>query len=227
MMIKSEKTTTPLALSAQRLSVDESGGNGSASKEKSKSLVAIAPANNNNNITSNSNSDELMASSSKDVVKKKKDKRVTLKSTENLPQHQSMSKLNHKSHSNLSTDVLSTATTTSTGLATDPATANNSSSSSRFFNYSTVVLAGSFISYMLASLLSSCFGVFFENMESDLGWSKSKVAFIGGLISALQDLSGPISSALTNEYGCRKTAFIGGLIAGLGMIGSAYAEGNK
>ena len=61
-------------------------------------------------------------------------------------------------------------------------------------------------------------------MESDLGWSKSKVAFIGGLISALQDLSGPISSALTNQYGCRKTAFAGGLIAAVGMIGSAYAN---
>ena len=42
-------------------------------------------------------------------------------------------------------------------------------------------------------------------MESDLGWSKSKVAFIGGLISALQDLTGPISSALTNRYGANKT----------------------
>jgi MFS family permease len=100
----------------------------------------------------------------------------------------------------------------------------SSSSSEKRFNYSYIVLVGSFIAYMLASLLSTCFGVFFENMESDLGWSKSKVAFIGGLISALQDLTGPISSALTNRFGCRKTAFFGGLIAALGMIASGYVQ---
>ena len=91
-------------------------------------------------------------------------------------------------------------------------------------NFSLVVLAASFFAYMLASLLGGCFGIFFENMETDLGWSKSKVAFIGGLISALQELTGPISSALTNEFGCRKTAVFGGFIASLGMIGSAYVN---
>ncbi|RNA44462.1 monocarboxylate transporter 12-like [Brachionus plicatilis] len=91
-------------------------------------------------------------------------------------------------------------------------------------NFSLVVLAASFFAYMLASLLSGCFGIFFENMETDLGWSRTKVAFIGGLISALQELTGPISSALTNEFGCRKTAVFGGLIASLGMIGSAYVD---
>ena len=91
-------------------------------------------------------------------------------------------------------------------------------------NYSYMVLFASFIAYMLASLLSSCFGVFFESMDADLKWSKSKVAFVGALLSALQDLTGPISSALTNRYGCRKTAIFGGLIASLGIIGSAYVE---
>ena len=69
---------------------------------------------------------------------------------------------------------------------------------------------------MLAALLSSCFGVFFESMEADLGWSKGQVAFIGALLSALNDLAGPISSALTNRYGCRKTTIFGGLIASFG-----------
>jgi hypothetical protein len=140
--------------------------------------------------------------------KTKKDKRVTVKSIENLTTQ------SRKSNTNLAAEAISLKSSTTTA----------SNAASGFLSYSYVVLFGSFIAYMLASLLSSCFGVFFENMESDLGWSKSKVAFIGGLISALQDLSGPISSALTNEYGCRKTAVFGGLIAALGMIGSAYVN---
>jgi len=86
------------------------------------------------------------------------------------------------------------------------------STTKRLFDFSYVVLAASFFAYMLASMLATCFGVFFESMESDLGWTRSKVALIGGVISAMQDLTGPIASALTNTYGCRKTAFFGGLI---------------
>lgn len=91
-------------------------------------------------------------------------------------------------------------------------------------NFSYVVLIASFFAYMLASMLATCFGVFFESMESDLGWPRSKVALIGGVLSAIQDLTGPISSMLTNKYGCRKTAFCGGIIASLGIIGSAYVD---
>ncbi len=77
---------------------------------------------------------------------------------------------------------------------------------------------------MLAALLSSCFGVFFESMEADLGWSKGQCAFIGALLSALNELAGPIASSLTNRYGCRATTIFGGLIAALGVIGSAYTQ---
>ena len=93
-----------------------------------------------------------------------------------------------------------------------------------WLNYSCIVLIASFISFMLASVLSCCFGVFFESMEADMGWSKSQVAFIGGFISALQDLCGPIASAMTNRFGCRKTCMFGGLIAGLGLIGGAFSS---
>jgi hypothetical protein len=79
-----------------------------------------------------------------------------------------------------------------------------------WLNYSYIVLIASFISFMLASVLSCCFGIFFESMETDMGWSKSQVAFIGGFISALQDLCGPIASAMTNRFGCRKTCMFGG-----------------
>lgn len=89
-------------------------------------------------------------------------------------------------------------------------------------DYKYMVLLASFCAYMLAALLSSCFGVFFESMQADLGWSKGQCGFVGALLSALNDLAGPISSALTNRYGCRKTTIFGGLIAALGVIGSAF-----
>jgi MFS family permease len=92
------------------------------------------------------------------------------------------------------------------------------------YDYKYIVLIASFLSYMLAALLSSCFGVFFESMEADLGWSKGQCAFIGALLSALNELAGPIASSLTNRYGCRATTIFGGLIAALGVIGSAYTQ---
>lgn len=121
----------------------------------------------------------------------KKEKKVVVKSIENLDQ----ANVRHKP-----TDVVS-ITTVSDSSESDSSTASTTSIDKCFcFSYSYVVLVGSFFAYMLASLLSTCFGVFFENMETDLNWSKSQVAFIGGLISALQDLTGPISSALTNRF---------------------------
>lgn len=148
--------------------------------------------------------DDLNAANTSQQKKAKKNaKSVKLKSAENIDQ--------------LSTTNKSVNQSKSTSLA--------SVASSTFkFGYSYVVLLASFMSYMLASLLSSCFGVFFESMSSDLQLSRSRVAFVGSLLTALQDLAGPISSALTNHFGCRKTTIFGGLICALGVIGSAYAS---
>lgn len=133
----------------------------------------------------------------------KKEKKVVVKSIENLNHSPSNGGVQKPS------DGVSIKSSTLSSSSDEEETSSTSSTTSIdkcfCFSYSYVVLIGSFFAYMLASLLSTCFGVFFENMESDLGWSKSKVAFIGGLISALQDLTGPISSALTNRYGDNKT----------------------
>lgn len=141
------------------------------------------------------------------AINKKKKKKVNLKSAENI-------------------DLISTNKSVTNNKLSSKSTslASVNSSKSFKFSYSYVVLLASFFAYMLASLLSSCFGVFFESMSTDLGWSHSRVAFVGSLLTALQDLAGPISSALTNHYGCRKTAIFGGLICALGIIGSAYAR---
>lgn len=144
-----------------------------------------------------------------DGLTKKKKNKVKLKSIENIDTISSTNKL---------TDGHVKLISKSNSLA------SVSSTRSSIFSYSYVVLLASFFSYMLASLLSSCFGVFFESMSTDLGWSHSRVAFVGSLLTALQDLAGPISSALTNHFGCRKTTIFGGLICALGIIGSAYAS---
>jgi MFS family permease len=103
-------------------------------------------------------------------------------------------------------------------------TVSEKSSVSGGLDYKYTVLLASFCAYMLAALLSSCFGVFFESMQADLGWSKGQCGFVGALLSALGDLAGPISSAMTNRYGCRRTTIFGGLIAAFGVIASAYVE---
>ncbi len=77
---------------------------------------------------------------------------------------------------------------------------------------------------LLASLLGSCYGVIFDSLETELGLSRAKVAFIGALISSLDNLLGPVSSAFINHYGCRKTTILGGLLTALGVIGSAYVS---
>ena len=109
----------------------------------------------------------------------KKKKAVQLKSVENI----------HLLEGKEDDNTLST----SSSSRSSKSRSSTSSSSSSGGKFSYVVLVASFVAYMLATVLSSCFGIFFENMETDLGWSKSKVALIGGIISALPDLSGPIA----------------------------------
>ncbi len=160
-------------------------------------------------VSTNSDSKEPALTSqlvAKDVIKEKK---VKLKSYDNI-QFLNDGKTSEYKNSSLSVNSNKDET-------------NNTRCSkikSECYNYSYIVLFASFISFMLASILSCCFGVFFESMEHDMGWSKSQVAFIGGFISALQDLCGPVASALTNRFGCRKTCMFGGLMAGLGLIGN-------
>ena len=86
----------------------------------------------------------------------------------------------------------STATTTTT-------------TTTKRIDYSYVVLIAAFLAYMFASLLGSCFGVIFDSLEAELNLSRSKVAFIGALLSSLDNLLGPVASAFINRYGCRKT----------------------
>ena len=105
----------------------------------------------------------------------KKKKAVQLKSVENI----------HLLEGKEDDNTLSTSSSSSKSRS------STSSSSGGKFSY--VVLVASFVAYMLATVFSSCVGIFFENMETDLGWSNSKVALIGGIISALPDLSGPIA----------------------------------
>ena len=101
-------------------------------------------------------------------------------------------------------------------------TDSNNNSHKITFDYSYVVLIGAFIAYMFASLLGSCFGVIFDSLETELGLGRSKVAFIGALLSSLDNLLGPIASAFINRYGCRKMTILGGLLTSIGVIGSAF-----
>jgi hypothetical protein len=100
----------------------------------------------------------------------KKKKCVMLKSSENI-EHKLPSSCGESS----SEDETST-TNEQTNLSTRQLQLKSKSNLKKcIIDYSYVVLVASFFAYMLASILSSCFGVFFESMGNDLGWSKYRV----------------------------------------------------
>jgi hypothetical protein len=45
----------------------------------------------------------------------------------------------------------------------------------KYFDFKLIVLCAAFFSYMLASLLSNCYGVFFEFMQRDLNFTNYQV----------------------------------------------------
>ena len=55
------------------------------------------------------------------------------------------------------------------------------------------------------------------------GESKSKTAWAGSVAVSIPLITGPIASALTTRYGCRRTTIVGGLIASFGFVTSAFA----
>ena len=86
-----------------------------------------------------------------------------------------------------------------------------------------VVLA-SFCAHMIADGCAFSFGVFYTEFLDVFNESKGKTAVVGALFVSVPLLTGPIASALTNRYGCRKTCMVGGVISGLGFIASSFVN---
>ena len=67
-----------------------------------------------------------------------------------------------------------------------------------------VVVAASFLVNMIADGVTFSFGVLFVELQAEFAESKAVTAGVVSLFHAVPLLSGPIASALTDRYGCRR-----------------------
>ena len=67
-----------------------------------------------------------------------------------------------------------------------------------------MVVAASFLVNMIADGVTFSFGVLFVELQAEFAESKAVTAGVVSLFHAVPLLSGPIASALTDRYGCRR-----------------------
>lgn len=87
-----------------------------------------------------------------------------------------------------------------------------------------VVVFAAFMTNMIADGITYSFGVMYVDFLDYFGESMGKTALIGSLFMGIPLLSGPIASALTDRYGCRKTTIAGALLAALGFFISSFSN---
>ena len=87
-----------------------------------------------------------------------------------------------------------------------------------------VVTASSFMANLIADGCCFSFGILFNELLQVFEEPKGKTAWVGSLILSMPLICGPIASACTNRYGCRKTSMAGGLIACFGCIASVFID---
>lgn len=87
-----------------------------------------------------------------------------------------------------------------------------------------VVVFASFMVTMISDGISFSYGILNRDLERQFGKSKSLTSLVGSLLLSMPELTGPIASALTDRYGCRKMTIISGLIAATGFILGSLAQ---
>ena len=81
-----------------------------------------------------------------------------------------------------------------------------------------VIVAASFVINMIADGVTFSFGVLFMELEKEFAESKAVTAGVVSLFHSVPLLSGPIASALTDRYGCRKMTILGSILATIGFL---------
>merc|ERR1719348_165062 len=83
----------------------------------------------------------------------------------------------------------------------------------------------SFFVNMIADGVTFSFGVFFVELQAEFGEGRKAVtAGVVSLFHAVPLLSGPVASALTDRYGCRKVTIVGAILASVGFLLSAVSH---
>lgn len=87
-----------------------------------------------------------------------------------------------------------------------------------------MVVFASFMVNLVADGVSLSFGILYIHLVSYFNESKAKTAWVGSLFLSMPLLMGPIASALTDRYGCRKIAIAGSLLATSGFVMSFFSN---
>uniref|UniRef100_A0A674KAN7 Monocarboxylate transporter 13 n=1 Tax=Terrapene triunguis TaxID=2587831 RepID=A0A674KAN7_9SAUR len=85
-----------------------------------------------------------------------------------------------------------------------------------------VVLAGFLQSALVFGVIRS-FGVFFMEFVGYFGELAGRVSWVTSIGIAVLQLGGPVSSALSTQYGARPVVMAGGVLSGLGMLLASFA----
>jgi MFS family permease len=129
--------------------------------------------------------------------------------------------LNRSSHFSGAGSSLSRSSSSSSSSSSD-----DSGSSYSYIppdgGYGWVIVIASFIVNMIADGVTFSFGVLFVELQAEFHESKAYTAGVVSLFHAVPLLSGPIASALTDRYGCRKMTILGSLLATTGFILSSF-----
>ena len=131
--------------------------------------------------------------------------------------------------SNVSSVSLASKITNGTE-SSDTSSSSSSSSTASFSHvapdggWGWVIVFASFLVNMIADGVTFSVGVMFVDFQKEFAHSKFRTAGVIGLFHAIPLLSGPIASALTDRYGCRKVTIAGSIIATIGFLLSSLAN---
>ena len=85
------------------------------------------------------------------------------------------------------------------------------------------VVLGAFTVSLICDGLSYCFGVLYSELLLHFGETRSKTSMVGSIFFGVAMILGPLASALTTRFGCRKMTIFGGLLSSLGFLLSYFA----
>lgn len=89
----------------------------------------------------------------------------------------------------------------------------------RFF-YGWVIVAIGFVGDFLAAGIGGyTLGLFFRTMGTELGWSRTTLAFSQTVRSVVTGLSGPLIGPMVDRFGARVIMVMGALVAGVSLVG--------
>lgn len=85
-----------------------------------------------------------------------------------------------------------------------------------------LVVVGAFFISMICDGCAFSFGVMFVYLLEEFQQSKSQTAWVASIFYCLSLLLGPVASAVTTRYGCRKVTMLAGILCCSGFVASSY-----